>query len=619
MSTTRNISRLLLVLFCFCLTARAESDDYLRSKQKLEKLKERFTSQSWVEGDSLSEVTNRIFGRGIQSQPDGLLGAKPQDLFVQERLDDATDGPPKNGRSGPPAIGGTSTLPPRWMPYCFLVDPAQDGEQVNQAIKTMADEYARCGVALDAHAFTIDPGYPQDPDELNQLAREACDFGRAFEARGAIQIWNGNPQITQQMCDDPAAVGCSTLCERLSVSQVSPGQGAYVAMHESLHSNCCGRACVDPGAGTEPAGYGVFLVKNAIRLSSPLNKVYWAETQQDAPRVGDDQPEGEQVTPAACAAILPGTSENEGLHRYDPAKQTYYVAATDPAAYKQLNGESFFTPKPNVPEIPLQGKGVAGKGGGGLGGNGDGNTISFTEAPKGRPVPDTSRHKGKEDGSALLVGINRDKPTNGIQYLNGLQSESRTGQTGPRITFNDNNQKLGSTGGSSSYTNSDATQTPLEAGAAMVTTESFSNQIDVPESAGGSNGAARIGFNDSAKKVSAQGSSLSLPGGEGTTGAEDVAAVEESFGEQLGRGFSSLIEGASALSTSLTSGFFGSGGDGEELTEDGKRERGATLRARRGFKRDSSVGLKKRSDVIISARPDPNFQVAPAEPYPGTY
>ena len=120
---------------------------------------------------------------------------------------------------------------------------------------------------------------------------------------------------------------------------VAPGGPGITQLHESLHSNCCGRLCVDNGEGTgEPAGPELELSAQVDFMNLPVTgiKVMQAETDTN-PEQGDND---YQVPDATCQTLQQGAAPNT-FHRHDPNKQEYYIAATDPSVMKQRRRKGY--------------------------------------------------------------------------------------------------------------------------------------------------------------------------------------------------------------------------------------------------------------------------------------
>lgn len=504
--------------------------------------------------------------------------------------------PEKSPREGspdnrPPPKSGATTRLPYWMPYCFLVDPAHDPTTINQNIKQIVDEYGKCGIAVEPFAFTLQPGYPTgDLERLNDLARQACDFNRAFVVRGAIQVAVADAGLPGRMCTEPGAQGCSTLCERLSISYLAPGAGPQTAMHESLHSNCCGRLCVNQGEGTTDAGYGIQLVQR----STPIR---WRQAEPPArPNQADAQAAGQGLPGEACASLTAGAAPNDGTHRWDKNKLNFYAKATDPAAQKPLNGTSFFKAKPRTPPGPKQNKGSTDDGKTGTGGR-----VTFDDnAPKVSPG---DLNRGKDTASADTDGRHRNgaalDPT--VQsLLNNLKEVEQRSDDGLTTQFTKPMREVASTGGGGG-------------GSARVTFDDNAQKISKSIVAGGGTNKAGPGKSPSVSAVPGSGGGLS---GSGSAGSRSGGG--SGGGEGDGDGTKVYGAGGSA-GNALDGNFFDQIKDkpiGNEI-----RRRGDTLRSRDlpAIKRESKTGFSQRTDVLYSTRPDPGRIAGEQTPTPGTY
>lgn len=566
----------------------------------------RFFSLLWI----FTLVTGLFFpawaGDGSADDPGQAMVQKIRDIFSTRWIDSAADSrkalePPKGDSSqtvqngtivkpenqekrapedgpsnGPPPRSGATTKPPLWMPFCFLNDPAQDPTTINQNMKQVVDEYGQCGIAVEPFAFTIAPGYPTgNLEELNNLARQACDFNKAFGVRGAIQIGVADASLPARMCQEPGAQGCSTLCERLSVSLIAPGAGPQTAVHESLHSNCCGRLCVNAGQGTQGVGYDIDVVKN----EGPI-KWYQAENPAVPPKSQAKRAEP-QLSEEACNSLREGASPNDGTHRWDPNKLTFYARAKDPAAYKPLNGQSFFAPKPKHPPKAGHPQG-SGEEGGSVG------SVSFDDSAK----------KGNSKGS--------DTKGNGGSASDGTTTADVRHQNGGLGADPTVNALLGNL-------------QDIEAKVGDPNDLQFTNAPRGPAStAGGSSTGGRVVFDDNAKKNRSGGGG----GSSGNVGNQmPLSSAGSTSGFDGGGGSDLGINGASAIGGgSLDGNFFGQIKETQGDTS-GDQRRGSTLRAKdlSAIKRQSQTGLSKRTDVLISARPDPGRIADEQKPTDGAY
>ena len=206
------------------------------------------------------------------------------------------------------APGGGAVVPTLWLPMCFLFDPIVDSAKANEKIVEMTGAYAACGIALEPYAFTLKPNYPKDFAAVGAAALQACPLNSVFGVRGAIQIESRYPQLAKQMCQDPAAKGCSTLCAPISISFVESNAGPVSGLHESMHSNCCGPLCVNEGEGGGiPAGPSIEIA------SYRDDRATTAKGVQALKRVTGV---AATVTEEGCQALRAGASKNNLTHWY---------------------------------------------------------------------------------------------------------------------------------------------------------------------------------------------------------------------------------------------------------------------------------------------------------------
>lgn len=191
-----------------------------------------------------------------------------------------------------PATAGDSFLR---IPMCFLFDSSVDPIQADANIKGLVTAYASCGITLQPYAFRIQSNYPKNFDRMLEASILSCPIPTVLGGRGAIQIESRFEELPQQMCGNPKAEGCSTLCYPLSISFVKPNATLATRLHESMHSNCCGPLCVDTeeGEGT-PAGVG-------------LEWAYLGQSEFYASTNSSDL----QISPAGCRALTAGATLQE--------------------------------------------------------------------------------------------------------------------------------------------------------------------------------------------------------------------------------------------------------------------------------------------------------------------
>jgi hypothetical protein len=210
-----------------------------------------------------------------------------------------------------------------WMPMCFLFDPAIDESKAEQNIRDMVSAYRSCGIQLRPFAFTLKPNYPQDVATLKEAAVRACPLSTHFRVRGAVQVMTASAQTPKEMCQDSSAKGCSTLCSPVSFSVLSPDAGPATALHESLHSNCCGPVCVDEGQGT-----GI-TVGTGIELALLSKASHYAGSPDTLTA----------ITSEGCAALRAGASRNDIQNWQSREGERFYHRQTDVSAQVDILGD----------------------------------------------------------------------------------------------------------------------------------------------------------------------------------------------------------------------------------------------------------------------------------------
>lgn len=290
---------------------------------------------------SLSEAYGPEWIEGLSNKPE-FSSAIPGDPAVPETLWTKRPVQPlKTDFSRPSRVPERAVMPSLWLPMCFLFDPSVDAVRANEKIQGMAAAYADCGIALEPYAFTIKSNYPDDSALVGGLAMLACPLNYVFSVRAAIQIEPRSSLLAKQMCQDPAADGCSTLCLPLSLSIVKPNAGPQLGLHESMHSNCCGAVCVNQGEGGGiPAGPGVELA--SVSTTKKFQAAVAVKSREAI------------ITKEGCQALRAGASPNGVTHWYDPDKKDYYVPQPDPARQFDLMAAKSFFPDPHRTSQPTE-------------------------------------------------------------------------------------------------------------------------------------------------------------------------------------------------------------------------------------------------------------------------
>lgn len=232
------------------------------------------------------------------------------------------------------------------LPMCFLVDERAPEGIVNVQMENLYKAYAACDVAIVGVVTTLKGNYQNafggNAEALTKAAREACNLNAQYGTRGAIQIFTADAGLPKAMCRDPGATGCSTLCEPLSVSMVGPGADLLVGVHESMHSNCCGRVCVNRGEGIERAGPGIDLAARA-------------STSRERHAEEGGRLQNEPISAGACASIRAGATKSAG-DAYDTSRQRifYAHAESDSRKLDLTQRKSVFEPRDPPKRVVLQ-------------------------------------------------------------------------------------------------------------------------------------------------------------------------------------------------------------------------------------------------------------------------
>jgi hypothetical protein len=342
--------------------APAEQSDPVQSEIKQELSALEGSGKSTGGGDPISSLAFKYSGPWIDAgsstgQPPKVIPAAPPSAVGGDGgVIGEGGGNPKD-----PYAGNRTGL--RIMPYglhyCFFVDPSTSEDKVDRKVRLIVDRYATCGVAVQPHVFTMTGNYSRDPQQLGEQARAACPIGNRYGERGAVQVDVDSQTTAQQMCNDPGASGCSSLCERISFSVVGPGAPAGLGLHESGHSNCCGSFCVNAGEGTRPAGSG----------NLGLDLVTWREAPRETNRYwaaeGDNLGEG-TFNDAACASIRAGASTNPDGYQDHRGQRRFYTRAEAGKRVDITRGESVLGegPQPHNQMLGAAGGGGSGEGGG---------------------------------------------------------------------------------------------------------------------------------------------------------------------------------------------------------------------------------------------------------------
>lgn len=555
------------------------------------------------------------FSRGAVSRPSAAAtGAMPSAAAAGAtggagpRIQVADDGiRPATGRTGPgasPGGGGgakqdqagigensgdtSSQGLPFWLPVCFLADQGASADSVNGKIKAMVDAYAKCGVVIEPFAYTIKSNYGQDPAQISEYARATCNIPDRFGIRGAIQLDVNNAQIPARMCNDPQATGCSTLCERTSVSMVGPTATPILGVHESMHSNCCGRLCVNSDEGVEPGGPGISLAH-----FTPVTEVKIFHAEEGANLRPAD------ISPNACESIRTGAAQNDGSHRYVAAKQRYYAVADERA---QID----ITQRKNVFARPL-----GDADGGGEGGRAGGARIGFVDeskAPESGPVASAgggtdARHLGKSGGAtSQLLGAVRQTPADidNMQFTSGAPgSGSPPSAPAQSIGFDDNAAKMpGGGGGTSSLSEGKGSGPSFSSkgggGDEGGPVPPMKQVAEEGSSGGGGGGGGKIGYDDDAPK----GRDPAAVGPAGPAGATGGGALG-----------SQLIANGGPAGSSLSGEIF-KRAQKVALNKKGSRQRGAALKRNgNSFARGPSAFSKPNDTIITTRGTAPDFEV----------
>lgn len=584
------ISRAILIVGTL-LSTPVFGEPAKEAKRALDRVLEMF-GEKWV--DQTASRGARGADRGPASI--GPRSNTPDDV---EKHPEGAKSPQKGGGAKRPddgagentAANGPPQTLPYWFPMCFLADETTPTKQINDRIKYMADAYAKCGVVIEPFAYTIKGNYPADNKQVQDLAKQACNLNDRFGVRGAIQMDVNNVKLPQQMCQDPGATGCSTLCERISVSMVGPGASPILGLHESLHSNCCGRLCVNQGEGVEPAGPGIDLATDLDEDLLPFSvrniKIFHAEegaNLQETP-----------ISKGACLSIQQGASPNDGSHQYSPGRSRYYVKAEGDKQIDITKGQSVFPDKRRAEPPRTQGKGSTDEGGGGKGTEGGGSRVTYDDAAKATqgnakstpPVIAQVRHLGQKENP--LTKFDSAPPVAPYETFTsgGVANSSSVGGPATSVTYDDSAKK-GSGAGSGG------------AGASPKGASGGSYENTTGGGEGLSVSGPTVAFDDNAPKGQSAnygggGDAGPIPGEPSAPGSPGAPGAKAPIGGNMSQASLPKNLGAAGGAVTRTEKV-------AALAKGGKRKRGATI----GRK---SATFKRQTDTLVSSRPAPDFQV----------
>jgi len=319
-------------------------------------------SSSFSESNSSGQSQGGSQGLGKQLQ--NLAGA----LAIKSPPSSQSDDSQNNERKLPPGNQGGGTPPggqlqdkPLWMPMCFFFDPETTESYARETIKTVVDDFAGCGIAVQVHSATIRHGYDKDnPDSLNAAAKYHCPWQNISGddvKYGATQTHPDSYKASDKMCDPPEKIkekeagrapwdvaGCAAKAEGFSI--VDKGAGGATASHEEGHAvaqNSKLENLGEDGIVRTDAGRGLQLV------SSPQDKT---KKQEEAPE-GTEGKSG--YTPEGCQALRSGANDNSQRKvKYNPnGLESYYHQEWDPEKMVDFHATGkprFFAPKeyPNI-------------------------------------------------------------------------------------------------------------------------------------------------------------------------------------------------------------------------------------------------------------------------------
>jgi len=319
-------------------------------------------SSSFSESNSSGQSQGGSQGLGKQLQ--NLAGALAIKLPPSSQSDDSQNNerklPPGNQGGGMPP-GGQLQDKPLWMPMCFFFDPETTESYARETIKTVVDDFAGCGIAVQVHSATIRHGYDKDnPDSLNAAAKYHCPWQNISGddvKYGATQTHPDSYKASDKMCDPPEKIkekeagrapwdvaGCAAMAEGFSI--VDKGAGGATASHEEGHAvaqNSKLENLGEHGIVKTDAGRGLQLV------SSPQDKT---KKQEEAPE-GTEGKSG--YTPEGCQALRSGANDNSQRKvKYNPnGLESYYHQEWDPEKMVDFHATGkprFFAPKeyPNI-------------------------------------------------------------------------------------------------------------------------------------------------------------------------------------------------------------------------------------------------------------------------------
>lgn len=550
----------------------------------------------------------------------------------------------KNGL-GPP---GTSTIPPFWIPVCFIIDSTTSSAQINAIVKANVDSYGACGISLQPFVFRIKTRIPDDANWINQKAESVCPLNSVFGVGGsAAQTIVPYPKTADVMCvskkktqpnpdeytEDVA--GCSvlgngnssggmndTIFKKGQTNSSFAGQGKRgvpaTSILDSTANYSPGVSCHELGHSNGGRGQGGdYLVnvgegKPGPNGEAPQQANMGLEAQDmTGPGSRGNQQQGREgaglgntctFTKFGCDSLRGGSNPNKLKYAWNPNNPLYYNDEDKPGTYDLAAGRSFFdaqVPPQTGDKFGRDRKKDPRPNGGGdtqLTFNEDAprrNSESGTTGNGGNPAPNDNGHRTNKAGS-LLAGLGGKKST-------------------PDVTANSTNPAGGSLGGGGGDNGGlffDEGAKKNDTGDAQNNPGSLSSNTPgaIGGSGGGGGGNGGLFFNDKAGK-NGDGSGGNGKGGGGGAGGAGGSGSGGANGEN-----SSAINGGAGGNRAPSALAKGKGSEFsdeffnsivKEEKKRGKRVKGSTLR-----KRDSSsrapVGRALPARKIRTSEPNPD-------------
>lgn len=528
----------------------------------------------------------------------------------------------------------------QWYPMCLFIDPdAIGGAAANATVKGLVDDAAKCSVNLVVYPVTVKPGsYPAgDPEGTNALQTAACNLGGRLDnaARASTSICVNEDQMSDKMCKQ--------ICSRNAQGGPGPDCGAD-GEHKVATGGC---AQVNSGAGEAAV---VQKYKDDLAATRDDKARTPAERKAAGDRLTDIEEHmkggsstGSSIAPSiedkgsctagtvgheaighsmfghpnggedghgiglaetgggngwsekGCAAMRRNAFPNSGKWRYDPNRTTYYVQVPPARQWDLQSGKQVLGP---TIRPPLPGGRTPPDVGGGTGQvvfddsatksrpQKPADQVAATEPPTGNLEKEKTgpegRHKGKQPGSVsgeLVENLKEaaeppsspsgDQPPPNDVFVKSKPGPVPGNASAARVTFDDGAKK-----GAGKYTDYGTAGRVGDFGSASV------GYNRGPASAGGG-GRTSVGFDDSAKKGG--GGYTSYGGGSGGSSGEGGNVAGEGTAVPI------IPAGASSGLGQLDGNFFNTLGqaDQERRKAEAARERRPAVVQEDGGRRTS--------------------------------